>query len=97
MEENEKLAVVAIATSYNAGKEDSYQYQPKIKVMDGKKLLSVQKDYIIEYRNCTQSAVKAYLEALEKGTSTGDMKPQAVIWAKTKIILYMPSTLCYTS
>ena len=83
MEENEKLAVVAIATSYNAGKEDSYQYQPKIKITDGKKALSAQNDYVIEYRNCTQSAVKAYLKALKNGTSTEDMKPQAVISAKT--------------
>jgi len=79
------LKAAATATVFDAKKADTYQYQPKIKVTDGKKTLSAKKDYTVTYENCSQAEVKAYLEALANGTgqdtSLENMQPRAVITA----------------
>ena len=68
---------------YSAKKMDDFQYQPKIKITDKKKVLSAVKDYeVIGYKNCTQTAVKTYLESLAKGTATADIRPYAIVEAR---------------
>ena len=81
--ENENIMVTTVPMAYNAKKADDYQYRPQIKLMDQKKALSASKDYeVVEYKNCSQSAVKAYLEDMVKGTATVDKRPYAIIKAR---------------
>ncbi|MGN0396360.1 MAG: hypothetical protein ACI4EF_13435, partial [Coprococcus sp.] len=84
-EENGNVKVTATPTAINYGKKADYEYQPKIKVTDGKQTLKAKKDYTVEYQNCKQSEVTAYLEALVKGDKTAEelkeMRPKAVIKA----------------
>ena len=86
MEGNENLTVIPVAAAYQETRAAAYQYQPKLKVTDGKKALSASKDYSVEYKNCMQTEVAAYLNALENGTMTKEqleqMKPYVVITAK---------------
>lgn len=64
------LAVSAASVAFNDRKKDDYVYQPKITIKDGKKTLSNNKDYTVEYVNCSQTAVDSYLKKLESpGTS----------------------------
>ncbi len=64
------LAVSAASVAFNDRKKDDYMYQPKITIKDGKKTLSNNKDYTVEYVNCSQTAVDSYLKKLESpGTS----------------------------
>lgn len=83
---NENLTVTPTPVSFQETKAADYKYQPKIKVTDGKKVLTVSKDYNLEYQNCTQIEVEAYLNALEAGTLTegqlAQLQPQVVITAK---------------
>ena len=81
--ENENLDMTASMMMYSAKKMDDFQYQPKIKITDKKKVLSAVKDYeVIGYKNCTQTAVKTYLESLAKGTATADIRPYAIVEAR---------------
>ena len=83
LSENNNMTVVAASISYNSKKAESYQYQPKIKITDKKKVLSVAKDYeVVEYKNCTQTAVEAYLEALANDAATVGIRPYAIIKAR---------------
>lgn len=85
--DNNDISFTVTEVGFNSKKKDDYKYQPKIKVMDLKKVLNGKKDYSVEYRNCGQTEVKAYLEALEGGTKSTEelegMKPKTVITAKT--------------
>ncbi|MDE7479603.1 MAG: hypothetical protein K2M91_16985, partial [Lachnospiraceae bacterium] len=85
LKENANLAVTAPAVSYNAKKADDYQYQPKIKVTDGKKTLKAGKDYVVDrYEHCSQKEVRDYLQAKEDGAAENvlqAMRPYVVITA----------------
>jgi len=70
--EDFKIEVKEMA--YNAKKAAEYQYKPAVKIYDGSKALSVNKDYEIEYKNNTQEAYQAYLETLNP-----ELKPKVVI------------------
>jgi hypothetical protein len=80
---NENLTVISTAQPYALNKGNDYQYQPKIKIMDGNKSLSVLNDYTIEYKNCSQADVTTYLQALKNGNDVENIKPYAVISAKS--------------
>ena len=83
LSESENLTATTSAIAYNAAKADDYQYRPQIKLLDQKTVLSASKDYeIMDYKNCSQSAVKAYLEAVINGTATADKRPYAIIKAR---------------
>lgn len=58
------LSVSAASVAFDGRKKDDYEYTPKITVKDGKKTLSNKKDYQVQYKNCSQTAVKNYLERL---------------------------------
>ena len=76
---SEKIAVTLKETAYNAGKASSYQYKPSVKVADGKKTLSVNKDYTVRYENNTQEAYEAYYI---NGTVSGEeFRPRVIITA----------------
>lgn len=80
----ENLSVKITAVAYKEKNQESYQYQPKIKVSDGKKTLKEGTDYTIsEYVNCTQKDVKAYLDAKNNATERNLQlsKPYIVITA----------------
>lgn len=85
MENNANLTISAAAVAFNMGKAETYLYQPKITVKDGKKALKANNDYTVDYKNCSQQEVMAYLDALETaGTSWNEvrsMRPYAVIQA----------------
>ncbi len=92
MQQSGRLKVTASAVSFNPKKANTYRYQPRIKVTDGKKTLSAKKDYKVVYQNCTQKDIKAYLEAMKgaptdatQGESQNDslesLKPYAEITA----------------
>lgn len=64
MEEGaDNLDATAVAMAFDDRKADGYQYAPKITVKDGKKALG-KADYEVEYINCSQIAVKTYLDKL---------------------------------
>lgn len=66
MEEGaDNLTVSAAAVAFDDRKRDNYEYAPKITVKDGRKTLGGKKDYTVDYENCSQTAVKSYLEKLE--------------------------------
>lgn len=86
MEENENLTATVAASAYRGNKADTYIYQPKIRVMDGKKMLSAKKDYTVSYINCAQTDVRAWLTALENDASREELekrKPRAVVTARS--------------
>ena len=86
MEENENLTVTAVASAYNVNRVDTYKYQPRIRVMDGKKVLSAKSDYTVAYENCTQADVRAWLTALENNAGKEELekrKPRAVVTARS--------------
>lgn len=81
----ENLFVNITAVPFKEKNQESFQYQPKIKITDGKKALKEGTDYTIsEYVNCSQKDVKAYLNA-KKGDVSEDglqrLKPYVVITA----------------
>ncbi|MBD5508484.1 MAG: BspA family leucine-rich repeat surface protein [Lachnospiraceae bacterium] len=84
----DNLTVSAATTAYDSKKASEYQYAPKITVKDGKKTLG-NKDYTVNYENCSQTEVKAYLDKLAAlGTADGPawadvqaIHPRAVITA----------------
>ena len=84
-EENGNVTITATPIALNAKKADGYQYQPKVKVTDGKQTLKEKKDYTVVYQNCKQAEVKAYQEALVAGSKTAEelenMRPKAVVTA----------------
>lgn len=88
MENNKNLTITAAQIAFNAKKAgmSDYRYQPKIKIMDGRKALSASKDYQVSYQNCGQSEVKAYLDALKDGNVTEEelygKRPYAIVTAK---------------
>lgn len=79
----DNLTVSAAAMAYDSKKVSAYQYAPKITVLDGKKALSLNKDYTVVYQNCSQQAIGAYLDALADKNMTWDTlqsrRPYAVI------------------
>jgi len=80
---NENLTVTASEISYNPKKAEDFQYRPQIKITDQNKALSAKKDFeVAEYRNCSQTAVTAYLEALANGTAMADERPYAIVKAR---------------
>lgn len=58
------LSVSAASVAFDDRKQDDYEYTPKITVKDGKKTLGNKTDYQVQYENCSQTAVKNYLEEL---------------------------------
>lgn len=58
------LSVSAASVAFDGRKKDDYEYTPKITVKDGKKTLGNKTDYQVQYKNCSQTAVKNYLEKL---------------------------------
>ena len=62
--------------AYDVKKAADYEYKPVVKIYDGGKALSINKDYQIEYQNHTQEAYEAYY--ISK-TSGEEQKPKVVI------------------
>lgn len=88
MEDHENLTFTAAQMAYNPKREgdSGYQYRPKIRIMDGKQVLSATKDYQIYYGNCRQDEVKSYLDTLKSGSATEEelaaKRPYALITAR---------------
>ncbi|MCM1144159.1 MAG: BspA family leucine-rich repeat surface protein [Blautia sp.] len=80
----DNLTVSAAAAAYSSKKAPEYQYAPKVTVKDGKKALRLNKDFKVEYQNCSQQAIGDYLEALGKNAAWDTVqakRPYAVITA----------------
>lgn len=81
--DNHNLTVTTVPLAYNSKKGSDYEYKPAVKILDGKKRLTVNTDYQVNYVNCEQSAVAAYLEAItakpQDVETLNAMKPRAVI------------------
>ncbi len=76
---SDKITGTVKELAYNASKSDTYEYKPTVKIMDGKKALSVNKDYTVSYENNTQAAYEAYYIT---GTASGnDAMPKVIISA----------------
>ena len=76
-EDADNLTVTAAEMAFDSRKADDYQYAPKITIKDGKKALG-NKDYTVKYENCSQTAVKTYLDKLAAlGASDGSAVQQA--------------------
>ena len=75
--DSKSMKVEVKELAYNAKKVADYQYKPTVKIYDGKKALSVNKDYKIEYMNNTQEEVQSYID----GTLGAGQMPKAVITA----------------
>ncbi len=87
MEDNGNLTFTVAQMAYNPKREDSgYQYRPKVRITDGKQVLSATKDYQISYGNCRQDEVKRYLDTLKSGNATEEelaaKRPYALIMAR---------------
>lgn len=78
------LSVTVAPVYYSERKKE---YRPAVRLKDQKTALKAGKDYEIEYHNCTQEAVKDYLDALKQGalgTRLENMRPYVTIAAKEK-------------
>lgn len=87
MEDNVNLTFTAAQMAYNPKRGDfSYEYRPKVRITDGKQVLSATKDYQIYYGNCRQDEVKRYLDTLKSGNATEEeltaQSPYALITAR---------------
>lgn len=77
MENNPNLHFAATASAFDTKKAETHVYQPKITVKDGKKTLANKKDYTVEYKNCTQKAVREYLTLLGSWKNQPDLNGTA--------------------
>lgn len=88
MENNENLTFTAVQMAYDSKRDgdSGYEYRPKVRITDGKQVLSATKDYQIYYGNCRQDEVKRYLDTLKSGNATEEellaQSPYALITAR---------------
>lgn len=78
------LMVSAAPIAVNVNKAEDYQYEPKITVKDGKKVLG-KNDYTVEYKNCSQTKVKEYLDQLKTlGAADTTADAGSTAWAEVR-------------